>query len=246
MDGGGIQILVFILFAAIAGVVAYFGWLQEKKRREAMAAFASRMGLRFSPGKDSSHDERYAHFEVFRKGHSRVAFNTMVGDVGLLGGRVPVVAGDFRYKITSGSGKSRSTRTYKFSYAIVHLPFDAPDLLIRREGMFDKIAGVFGQNDIDFELESFSRKFHVASPNKKFAYDVLDQRMIEWLMGHEPPTVDIEHGRCLITDGKSRWSPEEFESCFGWLDAFFDRWPDHVVRRLAGGNAEDAAAFGRG
>ena len=64
----------------------------------------------------------------------------------------PAKMGDFVYKITTSTGKSTQTRTYRFSYLILHLPFgNVPDLLIRREGMFDKLAGAFGFDDIDFE-----------------------------------------------------------------------------------------------
>ena len=51
-----------------------------------------------------------------------------------------------------GKPPVRTTRTHRFSYLIVHLPFSGlPDLLIRPEGVFDKMAGAFGFDDIDFE-----------------------------------------------------------------------------------------------
>ena len=62
-------------------------------------------------------------------------------------------------------------------------PFrNVPDLLIRPEGFFDKVAGAFGFDDIDFESEEFSRAFFVKSSDKRFAYDVLHPRMLELLM----------------------------------------------------------------
>ena len=62
------------------------------------------------------------------------------------------------------SGKSTQTHTYRFSYLIAHVPFaGVPALLNRREGMFDKIAGAFGFDDIDYESAEFSRRFQVKS-----------------------------------------------------------------------------------
>ena len=111
--------------------------------------------------------------------------------------------GDFTYKVTTSSGKSTTTTTYRFSYLILHMPWSGvPDLLIRREGMFDKIAGVLGFDDIDFESAQFSRRFHVSSTDKRFAYDVIDPRMMEFLLKGDPPTVDIENTRCCISDGR--------------------------------------------
>lgn len=225
--------LIFVVFALLVGVLGYLGYLQEKKRREALARLAGELGWRFDPSKDWSHDEEYAHFEVFRRGHGRCAFNTLTGALDWDGRACPAKMGDFRYKVTSGSGKSRRTRTYRFSYLIVHLPFrHAPSLLVRREGVFDKVAGAFGWDDIDFESAEFSRRFHVNSTDKRFAYDMVHPRMMEFLLEGEPPTIDLEHGRCCLCDGRRRWSDEEFRGTLDWARRFLELWPDHVKADL--------------
>jgi hypothetical protein len=227
-----------VLFIAIAivlvAVVAYFAWLAEKKRREALAAFAQQHGLRFDPGADSSHDDRYAQFEIFRRGHSRIAKNTMTGEVELFGRPCRLCCGDFRYKITSGSGKNRRTSTYNFSYLIVHPPWQTPPLLVRPEGLFDKIAGAIGFDDIDFESVEFSRKFFVKSPDKRFAYDVLHPRMMEFLLAEQPPMLDVEAGALCLSDGSRRWPAEEFAAKMAFVTRFCDLWPRHLVKDLQG------------
>ncbi|MCH7847984.1 MAG: hypothetical protein IIB53_06430, partial [Planctomycetes bacterium] len=67
-------VVIAFAIAAIIGIVIYFGYLAEKKRREELAALAGQIGWRFDPTKDKSHDDEYAHFEIFRRGHSRCAF----------------------------------------------------------------------------------------------------------------------------------------------------------------------------
>ncbi len=229
------QILLIVAGIALVVAFGYLAWLAEKKRREGMAALAARLGWSFDPSRDRDHDEQYAHFEIFRHGHSRVAHNTLTGAVDVAGQRCPAKMGDFTYKVTRHSGKSTSTTTYRFSYLIVHLPWtDVPDLLVRREGMFDKIAGAFGFDDIDFESAEFSRRFHVKSADKRFAYGVIDARMMEYLLAGDTPTVDIENARCCLSDGSHRWEPAQFEQTLGWLAGFFERWPDHVVASLGG------------
>jgi len=226
-------ILVLLGVAAIAILAAIYSWKQEQKRREALMAFAHARGWSFDPSKDASHDNQYAHFEVFRKGHSRRAFNTMTGSVRVDGRECPVKAGDFLYKITRSNGKSTSTSTYRFSYLILHLPFPrVPDLLIRPENFMDKLAGVVGFDDIDFESEEFSRGFHVASKDKRFAYDVITPAMMEFLLASRGPTLDIEHGAFCLTDGVRRWEPSQFEAWLTWGARFIDLWPDHVTDSL--------------
>ncbi len=217
MDGA-LKVILIIAGIALVCVIGYFAWLAEKKRREAMAALAQRLGWRFDPGRDRDHDDQYAHFEIFRRGHSRAAHNTLAGEVEIDGRQCPAKMGDFTYKVTRHTGKSTSTRTYRFSYLIIHLPFvGAPSVLIRREGMFDKLTDAFGFDDIDFESAEFSRRFHVKSSDKRFAYDVIHPRMMEFLMTDDKRAIDIENGRCCVSDGRRRWEAQEFEDRLRWI-----------------------------
>lgn len=137
MDSPAVVILIVVAVAIVVCVGLYLAWLQEKKRREALAALAHELNWSFSPAKDAEHDDEYAHFEIFRKGHSRAAYNTLSGTIDIGGRSYAAKAGDFHYKITTSNGKTTSTRTYHFSYLIVHLPFaGVPNLLIRKEGFF--------------------------------------------------------------------------------------------------------------
>ena len=230
-----LPILLILAGIGLVGVFGYLGWLAAKKRREALAALAARLGWGFDPARDRHHDDEYAHFEIFRRGHSRAAFNTLTGHLEMDGRRWAAKMGDFVYKVTSHSGKSSQTRTYRFSYLILHLPYGrVPDLLIRREGVFDKLAGAFGFDDIDFESAEFSRRFHVKSADKRFAYDVVHPRMMEFLLAGDAPAVDIERGRCCLSDGRRRWEPADFEARLQWITRFLDLWPDHVTHALEG------------
>jgi len=232
MDPAGFILLLFIAIAAVLAF-GYLSYLAQKKRREDMAALAQEIGWRFDPNRDTWHDDEYAHFEIFRRGHSRAAYNTLTGTLTIDGRPYPAKMGDFTYKITTSNGKTTSTRTYHFSYLIVHLPFaSVPDLLIRREGMFDKIAGLLGFDDIDFESAEFSKKFFVKCADKRFAYDVIHPRMMEFLLKTCPTSIDIERCRCCLSEGRSRWEPHEFKAMLAWVDRFFDQWPDHLMAIL--------------
>jgi hypothetical protein len=125
---------------------------------------------------------------------------------------------------------------HDFSYFILELPFrEMPDLLIRREGIFDRIASVFGSNDIDFESSEFSKKYYVKCESRKFAYDIVNQRMIEFLLETKPGVIDLEYGRLSLTDGHSKWSAERFGQSLGWSLKFLDLWPGFVVEDLQEG-----------
>ncbi|MEM9372716.1 MAG: hypothetical protein AAGA55_03655 [Planctomycetota bacterium] len=230
---GGFPCLIMPLMVAAVIYAIVIGQRKARERREQLQSIAARYGLEFHPARDRQHDDFYAHFEIFRRGNSRTAFNTLIGEHAFAGHRMGVKAGDFRYTVTTGSGKDRKTTTYTFSYLIIHLPFQTtPDLLIRPEHFFDKLAGVFSSADIDFESEEFSRRFMVASPDRKFAYDVCHPRMIEFLLKTRPPAIDIEHGRLCLADGSRTWTPDQFTWMFEFAESFLSQWPEHVVKDL--------------
>src|SRR5690606_4766878 len=104
-----------------------------------------------------------------------------------------------------------------------------PDLMIRAENLFDKIGAAMGFDDIDFESAEFSRKFMVKSSDKRFAYDVITPRMMEFLMASPKRSIDQQRGLICITNGVRRWKAEEFLPNLAWVSEFVDLWPDHVV-----------------
>ena len=223
-------VLVLVLLVAIGG---YLAWKREQERRAALESLASSLGFQFEHEDNDSHDDEYSQFEIFRRGHSRTAKYTMRGRIELFGKPCDVCAGDFRYKVTSGSGKNRSTRTYLFSYLIVQPPWPAPALLVRPEGFFDKVKGALGFDDIDFESEEFNRRFWVQSNDKRFAYDVLHPRMMEFLLAQLGSAIDLEGGAMCVSDGTSRWEPEEFRAQLDFVRRFCDLWPRHLLVDLA-------------
>ena len=92
---------------------------------------------------------------------------------------------------TSKSG--RQTHHHWFSFFILTLPAFFPDLTIRRENFFTKVAEVFGYQDIKFESAEFSKAFNVRSQDKKFAYDVCNAKMMEYLLANRDLSIEIEN-----------------------------------------------------
>ena len=217
------------------GAAAYYVHQQAKKRIAAMRALASDLGLRFVPDDDRAHDERFAQFAVFRRGTRRIAYSTMRGSTTIGPFTESVVMGDFKYTVESGSGKNRRSVTRRFSYVLVAMPHErVPELLLRKEHVFDRITDFFGFDDIDFESAEFSRRFHVASSHKRFAWDLIDPRMMEFLMAEDSPVIDIEAGWICVAN-EATWTADEFRARFDFVGRFLDHWPAHVVRGLSEG-----------
>lgn len=230
---GAVVIAIFVGVFVLIVIGGVHGAKAERERIAALNAMAARFNLSFDPS-NSGHWHQHQHFSLFTRGHSKRAYNTFRGVVGAGERAISIVAGEYEYKDETGTGKDRKTQTYRNSYLIVR-PVQfvyRQQLSLRREGVFDKVAGAFGFEDIDFESAEFSRRFMVKCDDKKFAYDVIDPRMMEWMMQNEPPQpIQTAMSEAIMVYG-GKWKPETLEAAIDWFREFFERWPRHVVDRL--------------
>ena len=225
-------VLIIIAFVALFVVLAIFGAKQARARREALAALATRLGFHFDPSDDKSLSPRLGAFSPFTTGSDRRGYNSLRGTIDIDGKPFAIQMGDYRYTTESGTGKDRRQTTHRISYLACKLPLSLlVTMKVRPEGIFDRIAGAIGFDDIDFESAEFSRKFHVSGTDKKIVYDLLDPRMIEWYLNSDAPVLQIVADQLVLTRGGT-WKPEEFEPRVEWLKAFVSRWPEHLVQRL--------------
>jgi hypothetical protein len=235
----GLFIVVFIAIVAAVIIGGYFSYQAQQRRVAELSQFAAARGWQFDSSNDYSHDERYGYFSLFSTGDDRYAYNTIRGALDVEGRTLGVQMGDYHYETTSRSTDSKghtttTTHHHQLSYLILETPHgEMPALFIRREGFFDKIAGFLGFDDIDLESAEFSDRFKVKSPDKRFAYDVLHPRMMEFLLDGEPPTIDLQHAHCCLTRGEKCWSVAEFEATLAWASRFFAQWPRHLTAQTS-------------
>ena len=213
----GIQFL-FVLIIVVGIGIAF--WMGAKRKKE-LAAWARGRGLSFSPSKDRSFDEIYRSFGCLRRGHSRYAYNIMEGDQG--GRRITA----FDYHYATGSGKNRSD--HHFSAILLTSKIRLHSLRIRPEGFFDKVGEFFGLDDIDFESAEFSNAFHVRSDDKRWAYDVLHQGAMEFLLAQPRFSIEFDSDRVIVWRNR-KFDPQTFESAIGIAEGVLDRLPDYVIR----------------
>lgn len=209
-----------VLFAVILALLLLYHFFQERERREEMRQWAERKGLVFSPRRDKEIPERFSEFSLFRQGYGRKAYHVASGT---WNGR-RVLAFDYEY--TTGAGRSR--QTHHRSAAIVDSEVSLQPLQIRPETFFDKIGAFFGVEDINFESAQFSREFHVRSPDRRWAYDVLHPRTIEFLLIQPRFWIEMQ-GHHLIAWQERRIEPLTFDAALEVLAGILDRLPKYVV-----------------
>jgi hypothetical protein len=216
--------LVIVVVLVVIVISAIYGMIQARKRQEGLFELAQRLGLNFSAAEDYALADRFSFLKQLAKGENRYARNVLSGTYQ----QYQVLAFDYHYETHSTDSKgNRTTEHHWFSFFILTLPALFPDLTIRRENFLTKIAEVFGYQDISFESAEFSKTFCVRSKDKKFAFDVCNAKMMEYLLANRDLSIEIENqalalafDRCLAV--------EQVEANLQRLVEIRSRLPDYL------------------
>jgi hypothetical protein len=213
--------LIFFAVVCLVIVIGVYSFIAERRRREAFQVIARQLGLRCHTGKDRTIAQRYQFLDDLRKGRSRYARNVMEG---VFEGH-PVLAFDYHY--TTGSGKN--TEHHQISFFILEQELDFPELRIYPEDVLSKLGQMIGFEDIDFESAEFSRAFCIRSKDKKFAYDICNAGMIEFLLGHKDYSIEIE-GHCVAMSFSRRLDPQDIPGKLRDLVTIRSHFPEYLYR----------------
>jgi len=226
----GSAVIIFILFIFLVIGLGAWGYIQAQKRREAMAKLARYWGLNFHADKDWDMQDRFPQFKCLRQGDDCYAYN-------IIHGRLhdrDVMAFDYHYETESRDSKGkRTTHNHYFSAMVVDAELPLKPLIIRPEEFFDRIGEWFGFDDIDFESSEFSRKFYVKSPDKKWAFDVIHQETMEFMLKSPTFTIEFGGGRVMAYRNDTL-ALREFQAALVVIEGILDRLPDYLLRELKG------------
>ena len=199
------ETLQVILVVLAVGAAAWWAWWAAKQRREAFQRVALELGLEYTQ-RDRGTAHTYAFLDALAKGSNRYCANVLSGEFEGL----PASSFDYHYETYTHTKNGRQTHHHWFSVFAVHTGQDFPELRVYPEGLFQKLGQALGFDDIDFESAEFSRTYCVKSADKRFAFDVIHQRMMEWLLQNRPLSLEYE-GDCIAMWFGRRVKPDEVE-----------------------------------
>jgi hypothetical protein len=225
-----VEILIIVVFVLLIVAGGIFSHRQAAKRRQALAETAARQGWTFAADNDSSLSAHFGSLKCLDQGSNRYAYNVMRGNYR----QHPVYAFDYHYETYSTDSKGNTT-THHHQFSVTVLETDLPlkPLLIRPEGVFDIIGEFFGFDDIDFESSEFSRAFHVSSSDRRWAFDVIHQTTMEFLLAAPRFTIEIAGAR-VVSYRDSCFDPPEFEAALGVAAGIVERLPNYLLREWKG------------
>lgn len=223
--------LAIVGFVGLVMLVAVFGYLAEKRRREELAAYAASRGWTWT-----RRDDRWCDSFTdapFGTGHNRQAHNILQG---WYDGR-PFVGFDYVFHTTETSTDSQgrsSSREVSHWYSVLGLQIGAqvPNLAVTPEGFFGRAIGRLLNRDIELESEQFNRAFTVTCEDRRFATDVLHPRLMEHLLTAPDVAWRMSNGY-LLTVEDGRHSPADIDRRVAVIDSILDSVPEFLRRQYA-------------
>ncbi|MEX2274962.1 MAG: hypothetical protein WEA10_05290 [Actinomycetota bacterium] len=227
VDTHVMEALVFVVIVLVVIAVAGVSFWLKQKRRQGFALMARQLGMSFSTADPIG--VLGMPFRLFRKGDGRGAENFVHGT--WQGCHVALF--DFWYYERSSDSNGRSSKTYyRFQCVVTEIAAACSPVTIGPESVLSRIADGLGFDDLQFESEEFNRRFQVQSGDRKFAYDLVDARMMDWLLGTGGAYSFEASGKWLLTSCR-KLKPVEIVPLLGRAKGFTDQIP-RVVYSLYG------------
>ena len=217
MSSGFVAMLALAVIAMAA--IGVFSYLAKKRRIEGFALVAQQQGLSFC--EDDTFGTLGEPFTLFRKGDGRGVENVVWG----AWRGTELRAFDYWYYEESRDAQGHTSRSYsRFDCALLSVPADCPRTSIDPENLFTRLADALSFHDIEFESEEFNRAFNVKGADEKFANDLIDGRMILWLLANATDCwIELVGERMLVA--RRRLAPEELPGLFGFALGFVAQVP---------------------
>lgn len=183
-----VQVLMAILIGVAAIVSAINRGRADRQRSFNLQALAARLGF---DGFNPNHDEEFAmgwgFLSRLAQGNDRYAFNILRGTYH----EQRLFVFDYHYQ--TGSGRSRKEHRFTMLMLVCKEAFPQVTIGPESDSLLTKVAAAFGGEDsIQFESAEFSRTFRVRSKDKRFAYDVCNPQMMEYLLANRDLEVEIQ------------------------------------------------------
>jgi hypothetical protein len=169
--------VVIVVAVLVAGGVWYFQFQLRQKRIANLVLVAQRLGFEFSV--DDVNNTMGFPFDLFSRGDGQGVENVMWGERN----GVPTRVFDFWYFDETTDNKGHRSRSYhRFTCAAMTITADCPTLRIGHEGFFSRLGSAVGFKDVELEYDDFNREYRVHCDDQKFAFSLLDGRMMAFLL----------------------------------------------------------------
>jgi hypothetical protein len=218
-----VGIFLFIVLAAVVGGLAFALQFKARQARvRGVMALAQRIGFSFTTD-DVDHVVDMP-FALFSKGDGRRVELVISGTHDGL----PMRMFDYWYYDQNSDGRGGRSRSYhRFTCALATIPAACPRLRVGHEDFLTRLGDHLGLRDVELEYDDFNRRFRVKCDDQKFAFSLLDGKMMEWLLGADSfDSIEVDGPWILLV--RSKLDPAQWLDLGAWLDQFHRQIPPVV------------------
>jgi hypothetical protein len=180
-------------------------------------------------------------FRLFAQGERRKIDNVLWG----AWKGIPIKVFDFMYfeevrTPTIWSWRPRAA-VRRLSCALVEIPVAVtfPPLHIAPEDVLSRLADYVGLRDIELESGEFNARYQVHATERRFAYELIDARLMRWLLALDRPVCFEVVGKWIIAyHGRVR--PARLIPLIGSATGFLERIPRVTAGLYGIGQKEEA------
>ena len=203
-EGGPFWIPV-IGMLLLVGLVIYLARRAAKKRTALFEQVAQDLGLPFFPLGDDLLLDRLGNFHLFSQGRGKKIVNMLHGETD------DVELAIFDYRYTTGGGKNSQTHRQSVIY-FRSQALNLPKFAVRPEGLFHKISGAFGYQDIDFETHpQFSKGYLLRGDDEAGVRQLFNDELLTFFQSHQKMSVEGGGDQLVFYRQRSRIKPDEVQ-----------------------------------
>jgi hypothetical protein len=125
--------------------------------------------------------------------------------------------------------KTKIAIVSNYSAIIITSPVPLKPFSIHPESLLDKLGELAGVDRIKFESQEFNRRFAVRSPDKKWAYDILTQQTMQFLLASPAFHIRLD-GMCIFIWNNKLFSAADYMAACNVVDGIIKRLPNYLVQ----------------
>ncbi len=220
------------VFLATA-ILQYFWAVSAKNREDSMAAVARRLGWEHTSG---SLPPDIADFDFFRKHHGGTFEHVLLGREA----EYSILLAVYRWIQRTNNS---STPVQELCVIYPNAGSDLPDLFIRPEWLFDRLAEYAGFTDVDLDetetLRRFSKLYVLRTKAPEQMPEIISESLARFLCEHEGWNLEILDGSVLLrwqrvkSFTRSRFALSDADSIIAFVTE-----SQEIIRRLCQHDAD--------
>jgi hypothetical protein len=199
---------IIIIAGVICAAILVFCLVRylNRQRTKALKLTAESLSFTFSEKGGQPLIDTFSGFNLFSLGYGRRISNVLAGKFNL----IPVTVLDYRY--TTGGGKS--TKTWHQTLLIIESDkLQLPRFVLQPENIFDKIAGVFGKKDINFETAPvFSKRYQLRGDDEASIRSLFNAPVLDFYERHLGLTTEGDGVRLIYYRFGKKVAPEKIQA----------------------------------